>query len=797
MTDIGPDLSAGLRVRRTRFRRRSLRIDKKKIVARVIEFYDRDRIHNEDDRELRLQREAKLRLWRSGRSWPWPDASDVAIPDMLEKSLRTQDTLHNAVMSRRPAVNAQSLLKGDKEKESKVDGLIDFQVFEEQPGELSIGELASAFVDEGVFTAYVPWVREKRDVVLTQKFEPIPDDVGPAIHFLSILRQIYPNSVALPVDPQDPWDWDVAVASDDDDDDIQRVRVSFYTEPGTGRVEVVRKENIVIYDGPRIIPIEYDDVFHPPRAGNLQIPGPSNPRGASHVIIRMTPSVDSIRRMAKQGHYDLVTKEDLDKLPNVQDQFPDEQRREKFRDDVQGITDGERQPKPEGHRNVTMLICFDMFDIDGDGIEEDVVWWVLLRPKMLLKAILLTEVFPFNPPRRPLAEAAFLPVRGRRVGVSLPELIEGLHDAMKSILDQSIDAGTLQNSPWGFYRPSGSVNPRTITLSPGELYPLADPQRDVFFPRFDNNAMAFGVNVLTLLGDMQDRVTLISELELGRVPAGRSSALRTASGIAQLSAKGEARPERVLRRFFTGICQIWSLIHELNMHFLPDLKKIRIIGVKSAAEDPYQVITDKLEISGKFSFKFSANIFNSSKEMLQQGLGQLLGVYINPLAIQLGTIRADGVYRLLRDYGDALGQDADRYLSPPMPGANRPRILAEEALEQIVNNQIPDGWPAEEGGWVEHFEKLNAFVDSDNFGFLNQQQIELLFKPYAQRVMEMARAQLQDMRVMEAAAQFQQQQQRGAPGRPAEGGGAPGTGRPFISGGNEMIGPGEQIDRNA
>ena len=47
-----------------------------------------------------------------------------------------------------------------------------------------------------------------------------------------------------------------------------------------------------------------------------------------------------------------------------------------------------------------------------------------------------------SPPRRPIAEASFLPVRGRRDGISIVELLEGLHDAQKSLLDQAIDAGT-------------------------------------------------------------------------------------------------------------------------------------------------------------------------------------------------------------------------------------------------------------------------------------------------------------------------------------------------------------------
>jgi len=778
--------------KRTRFRRKSLSFDRQKIVQRVVDFYERDREHNETDRDLRLQREAKLRLWRSGSSWPWPDASDVAMPDMLEKSLRTQDTLHNAVMSRRPTVNAKSIHKADKDKEGKVDSLIDYQIFEEQPGESIIGELASAFVDEGVFTAYVPWVREKRDIVMTQRFERIPDEVSPGEYFLSIIRQIFPNGIALPTNASNPWDWEVMLNDEETEDDApDRVKLSFYTEPGTRRIEVVRKANVVVYDGPRIIPMEYDDVFYPPRAGNLQIPGPSNPRGASHVILRLTPSVDSIRRLAKSGYYDLATKEDLDKLPNVADQTPDEEKREKFRDDIQGISDGDRTAKPAGHRTVTLLLCFDMFDIDGDGIEEDVVWWVTQNPQILLKAVPLTVAFPSNPPRRPLAEAAMLPVRGRRAGISMPELTEGLHDAMKAVLDQTIDAGTLQNSPWGFYRQSGSLNPRVITMSPGELYPLPDPQRDVHFPTFTNNAIAFGANVLTLLGDMQDRVTMVSELELGRVPAGKSAALRTASGIAQLSAKGEARPERILRRFFNGITQIWALVHEQNMHFLPEKKKIRIIGIGSADEDPYQEISDKFEISGKFHFKFSANVFNASKEALQQGLGALLSIYFNPLAFQMGVMQPDGAYRLLRDYGDALGQDSDRYLKPPSPGAHRPRITAEEAIEAILNGQVPDGNPAEEGGWVEHFEKLNAFAESDQFGYLDPQQVELLFKPYAAKVMEQANAQLQQMRTLEAAGEFSQQQGRGEPGRPA-GGGAPSMGRPFISGGGERLDEGDR-----
>jgi hypothetical protein len=55
---------------------------------------------------------------------------------------------------------------------------------------------------------------------------------------------------------------------------------------------------------------------------------------------------------------------------------------------------------------------FDCYDIDGDGVDEDVIFWVILETKTLLRARYLTQMFPSNPPLRPLAEAHLFPVPG-------------------------------------------------------------------------------------------------------------------------------------------------------------------------------------------------------------------------------------------------------------------------------------------------------------------------------------------------------------------------------------------------
>lgn len=746
---------------RTR-RRRSVTIDKAEIVDRVTDFYQNDLTDTNDERDLRLQRYAKMRMWTEGKDWPWENSSDIALPDIMEKSLRMQDTLHNAVMTRRPPVGAKARKEGDKEKEKTVDRLIDYQFFEEQPGEEIVGELADTFINDGVCTAFIPWVTEKRQARNTKLFDPIPDEMEPGQYFINLVRQQFPDFAAFP--KNDGWDFDVSTP-----DEGEKFEVRFYTK--NQGVEMVVIREVEVYDGPRVIVKDYDDIFHPPRAANLQIPGPSNPGGASHVIMRDYPTVDEIKRLAKTKYYDLITKDELDALENIA--APDiDTEAKKQKDALAGKGEPAIPLKAKSHRTLTRLMCFDMFDIDGDGIDEDMVFWVIEETKTLVKAVALTELSPSNPPRRPFAEATFLPVKGRRAGISLPELLEGMHDAQKMLYDQTIDSGTVRNMPFWFYRASGSMKQETIRLSPGDGYPLGDPQKDVNFPSFGNdNSAAFLLNMISMLGTNEERVSSVGDLELGRVPQGKASALRTVGGMSLIAGQGEARPERVLRRFFIGLTEIWQLIHELNQHFLPKDKQIRIFDKPRPSADPYQTITDRGEISGRFQFAFSANVLNTSKQAMQEALAGLIPLYASELTFQTGIMDATGFYRLLRDVGKSQGQDPDKYLREPSPGAGRPTLTAEEAISQILNSQIPDGEPAE--GAQVHLQniieitKSKDFVDLQKFGTMTPDQVELL-QGYMQTLQQKIQEEQQRQAMIEAAGRLGGEQ-GGQGGRPPEG----------------------------
>jgi hypothetical protein len=299
-------------IRRSRKRRSTRGIDREDIARRVLDFAKMNDAERSTDTDLRLQRYAKFRMWTSGGSdWPWENSSDIGLPDMMTDVLALEDTLHNAVMSNRPISNANALNKADEEKQDIVDDLLDTQVFIEQNGEKAVEETASSFVMDGTFVVYLPWVKEDRKISLFRTYTGFEDDEIPLQRFERIMRQEFPQQQVFQRDEQG-WNWEVIEENGD------AFNVKFYTDKD-GEIEMTGSRSVRIYDGPKIIVKDYEDVLTPPRTANLQSPGPSNPGGASHVILIDHPTVDEIQRLVDSGFYDLVTKKELDRISTVSD----------------------------------------------------------------------------------------------------------------------------------------------------------------------------------------------------------------------------------------------------------------------------------------------------------------------------------------------------------------------------------------------------------------------------------------------------------------------------------------------
>lgn len=771
-------------------RRRSLVKDSEGVVKELVEQLDQLLQDRTEWAEARIQRTAKYRGWREGKNYPWQNASDVHLPVIMTDVQRTQDTLHNAVLSTRPVMTAKASTRAIEKKEKVIDKLLDFQIFIENQGEQKIGNLIASFCEDGMFVAYCPYIKEKQKFTTTNIAQFPPVDTSWDMWLMQRLNELYPKSVILP-GKKAPWQWIVRDEHPLTGKIVER-NIDVYQDSDDAEVQLVSHAEEIIFDGPAFIPVELEDIVVPTRSENLQPQTMSNPKGARVVYKLDYPSKDEVLKLIDSGFYDEVSAEqrkELEAVRNEKDSTNDPESQKILKDDLAGLVDNASH---DSALNVlTRVMFFGKADLDGDGFDEEVVYWFLKDYNILLRARYLSEVYPSQPLRRPFAMAKYIPVNEQFYAIGLMELMESGYDIIKKVFDQMLDSGDLTNTPWGFYRPMSGMRPEVMRMGPGDLYPTASPKDDVYFPQFNNNMLGFGQNVIAMVSQTLDQATLVGQLQLGGVPQGKSAALRTTSNMQALLQQGDARPERVLRRFFHGLAEIWTQFHELNQIFLPADKKFRISTGVTKDTDPYVELTDRSQIQGRVTFEFSASILNTNRALAMNALQTLLGVLVNPLLLQTGIVTVDNIYELLSDFIESVGQESQKYISKPSNDPFQgPQITAEDAIMACMNGQFPYGTPMEP--IEEHLAKIKEFVaDKKNMEMFTAMQVALLGQYTAVRIQEMQQM-LEQQQAMANAAMMQQS--AGPEGKPGPAGQAspPNTGM----GGNPQTQGREMIDES-
>lgn len=726
-------------------KRKSIKVeDIKEFIRKVLERYDEDSTDRQDWMNNRIQRYAKLYGWLEPKHYPWPNASNQHVDLLMTQSQATQDTLANAILASRPVMSAIAVNKGDEEKGKQIDTLQDYQLFVEQPGEEKFGSLIDSFVNDGRFIAFIPWVKEKRKARKKHALPPIPEGMDPTPFYEKFLASQFPNGF---IEPKGDGSYKVTSLKDLNEKPVEN-KAEFFVEDD--KYFALIHSDKIIYDGPCLIPKPLEDIIVPSRCENLQPPSPSNPTGADHVIMVDWPSWDEVHRLYKKGYYDLLTPEDFEALEGrVEGETGDRPldttggSPEPFKaltDDLAGVKYGNAKTTS---KTFTRLTYFGKWQLEDDGFEEEVVARIILGPNRNTKALArlryLEEEFPredLSRPRPFACSPCFIPIPGQFYGFGLPELLEHMYNSIKIVLDQMIDKHTLSNSPFFFYRASSNVRPEVISMSPGTGHPLSNPQNDVVFPQIPIQDQTIALNLMALFNQRAEQASKQGALQMGGVPQGKASALRTSSNMMNVLQQGDARPERILRRFFRGVAEIHQQMHELNKVMLPPNKQYRIAGVTNAGADPYQVIEKPEDIGGMFQFDFKANALNTNKGAKAQILSQLLPSLINGMTMQMGLVDTEKAYNLLRDLIQAMGQDEHKYLVSP-PDADVPKITAEQAMGQIVQGILPQGKPAE--GAQGHLQALGRFQQDPRFAHLIMVDpaFRMIFEAYAQQVKQL------------------------------------------------------------
>lgn len=759
--------------KKPRLRKRRLSIDADEAVEDVLQMVKDAQDERSDWMEQRLIRYGKLRGWKDdmGDS-PW---SNVHVPVIAANSLRVKAGLFNAVLGIRPVMTPKVTQFALKDAAEQANQVIDHQVFVEADGEKQIDKIINSFVDEGTFVSHQRWVKDTQTL---HDVRVLPRPERPLIEAMvsEILPLVMPGAEEIIAKDADGYEWTAVIVEPDESGGTKRdVKVSVYDHPDESKIEVCLAWDATVFDGPSITVHDLEDVVVPMRSENPQAITAQNPFGAPWIARMIRVPIDEIRKRKDDGTYDLLSGDDVDDLDAVAiartdaDANTNEQAIKDEKDAKAGLTPG----LADDADHVTVIEWYGPRQVNGDSTDE-VILTAIKETRQLARARYLTEMYPGVPVQRPFAHERFIPVSGEFYGIGLVELMEGLHDILHQLFNMNLDAGKLANMPFGFYRPSSGLKADKMEIEPGVMFPTDVPQQDVYFPTLPHADQSWSFNMIGLVTQLQERLVQMGAMQFGQVPQGKASALRTASTTFAILQQGSALPEQILRRLFSGLAQIWHQIHQMNAKYLPKGKQYLIVGRSMDQQDAYGVVDDPQKMAVPLMFDFTATLLNTNKGLVAQALTGLGGAIFNPMSFQFGTVTAENYYNWKKDLIQAQQLDPSRYITKPKgaPSGGQ-RFMFEEALLLIMQGRLPEVAPQEP--IEEHFQKAQAFMESDQFGVLTPGPLAL-FMEYTSRLKDALNQQMQEQQMQQTAAQFaaslqNQGQGTGAPmtmGQPPE-----------------------------
>jgi hypothetical protein len=356
-------------------------------------------------------------------------------------------------------------------------------------------------------------------------------------------------------------------------------------------------------------------------------------------------------------------------------------------------------------------------DVDGSGINSDVVVWVHKKSRALLRATYLFRVSKTG--ERPYAKIDFQSRKGQEFAVGMVELLYPLSKELDAIHNMRIDFGLISVMPFGFYRPTSGIDPTTIQLEPGALIPVDNPQTDVFFPNLGNRT-TFGFQEEQAIQSMIERLTSISDLSLGLMTS--QGATRTATGARALVGEMSSNLDVYLRRLNFG----WEkanryTLHQLQQRIPPGLS-FRLTG--NDGQDYWRQIRNADDIAGDFDIEVSANSASSNEAVQQEKANQILQLVFNPLAIQMGAVTPANIYNALENRMRSMQiRDFGKYVTKPQ-GPLRVFTPEEEANRILRGIFVPVTPEMDHQGFIDFF---NMIFDNDELlGQFNEEQTVML-----------------------------------------------------------------------
>lgn len=603
------------------------------------------------------------------KSYPWVGCSNFNVPLTMLGIETLKPRLIEAILGSDPIVYAIPTEASDEERTDRTELFLNWQLRTELDVIPLVEESAHTFLTPGIVIAKVLWDVQYRPINKIHHFPPDTDLNG-------IFETMFGQEL--------PQEWEKT------GDDLKWE--GYFKTPGGAKrkvsakfkflddeIQVLLRKEHVTYEAPRIHLLDPMDIIVPFKGGN-------DVQRLPWLIQRMHYTEDQLRRKVQQGwFYKDAVEELLQELtaPEHDPEAPGQQL-----DEVKSMAEGVQADPASSilDGQYEVLETYRLWDMDEDTFEEEILYYISPQlPGKLLGWNYLDNAVGHG--KKPYVIGEYLRQPGRFYGLSFPRVVRDVQDEINTMHNQRVDAGTIQNTPMGFFRASMTWRPDKREIKPGGWIAVDNPQQDINIPQW-NGSPVWGQNEESTLYQYFERLTGLTDLALGRQP-NRVGATRTASGTAALLSEAGLRFKTCMEAFQRFWTEIFEHVLALDQEYMPPGKEFRVTG-----RLPEMIkLTNKADIAGKYDLRLSATSETMNKSVLREDATTKLQLVSNPLFIQTGLIGMKGLRRVLRGALKAYGElDPDMILEPIMQQVVR---TPEQELSMMQNGDQPKPSPME------------------------------------------------------------------------------------------------------
>lgn len=315
-------------------------------------------------------------------------------------------------------------------------------------------------------------------------------------------------------------------------------------------------------------------------------------------------------------------------------------------------------------------------DIDGSGIPSQLVVWIAASSRKQLRATYLHRISKSG--KRPFACIDFHRRTATQHPVGLVELVYSLQKELDSLHNMRVDYGLIATLPFGFYRASSSMAQERISLEPGALIPVDNPQTDVFFPNLGNRT-SFGFQEEQSLYAYVERMTSISDMSLGVI--GGQGSTRTATGARITANENNQNLDVYLKRMNRGFKKLLHGLFEMMQARVEPGMQFKILG--DDGENYWATIQSKEEIQGMHDFEIEGSSSASNRSVQMDNASQIYQASQNQLDMALGLITPIERYEAVKNYYQSMGiKNFSKFIRKPEGAPHK--WTPEEAANRVL-----------------------------------------------------------------------------------------------------------------